>query len=378
MNPSPNTALAFGRPLLPDRALLMQLLDQAFAGHQLSNGGPLHQRLERALSAQVGGLLCLAASGTTALMMALRLGGLAPGGEVITSPLSFAASVQAIEWCGLKPVFADVEPGWPTLDPRAVQKVINPRTVAILGVHFMGVACDTDALEQLARQHGLWLVFDGAQSPDITQAGQNLALRGDATVLSLHATKLLNTAEGGAVVVRNAAHQARLERMRNFGLADGRLVDIGLNGKMSEIHAAMGLAALPRVAAEMQARQRLRQRYQALLAGVPQVSVLQPRPHTSASHLYFALSMPPALRQRVVQQAATQGIRLRDAFALLCGPGTLYADATITHHGAAALAPQRAQQLMALPMHGDIDDAGAEAVCGLIAACAAEHSRDHP
>ncbi|WP_169457899.1 DegT/DnrJ/EryC1/StrS family aminotransferase [Ottowia thiooxydans] len=363
----------FGRPLLPQREVLIGLIDEILDSNQLSNCGSMHNRLEDELTRLMGKHLCLTSSGTMALMMALRLGNLRKGGEVITSPLSFAASAQAIEWCGFKPVFADVECGFPTLDPAAVEKAITPNTVAILGVHFMGIACDTSALERLASQHKLWLVFDGAQTPDIKQAGQHLAQRGDATILSLHATKLLNTAEGGAVVVRSAEDKERLVRMRNFGLYEGQMVDIGINGKLSEIHSAMGLASLPLLEPEISARHRLRETYQRMLAGIPGVTILKPRPDSSASHLYFALSMPKSARQAVVASAAEKGFALRDSFSLLCGPNTLFENENIVCTGAAALAPEVAPSLLALPMHSKISDASAAQIALIIKNCAVNH-----
>ncbi|MBH1963189.1 MAG: aminotransferase class I/II-fold pyridoxal phosphate-dependent enzyme [Comamonadaceae bacterium] len=373
MNPLENSPLVFGRPVLPQRELLIELLDEVLASRQLSNGGVMHNRLEDALAQWVGNHVCLTSSGTMALMLALRLGNLRPGGEIITSPLSFAASAQAIEWCGFKPVFADVEHNFPTLDSKAVEKAITPNTVAILGIHFMGIACDTSALEEVANRHKLWLVFDGAQTPDVMQGEHHLAQRGDATVLSLHATKLLNTAEGGAVVVKTAEHKERLKRMRNFGLAQGQIVDIGINGKLSEIHAALGLAVFPLLPEEMRARRNLREFYSSKLANVPGVRVLCPRPNSSASHLYFALAMPENIRQACVVDATKEGIMLRDSFNLLCGPGTFFESHNIFSPTQIAVAPAIAPTLLALPMHSNISEAAAGTITAIIENCSAKH-----
>ena len=350
--------LVFGQPLMPHQDDFLRLLDPVFHCARLTNGGALHARFEAELSRLVGGTACLVSSGTMALMMALRLGELRSGGEVITPPLSFAASVQAIDWCGLRPVFADVEPTFGTLCPKAVEAAITPRTVAILAVHFQGIACDVAALEDLARRHGLWLVFDAAQAPDVQIAGENLCLRGDATALSLHATKLLNTAEGGAVVLRDPAHAAALARMRNFGLEDGRMTGPGINGKMSELHAAFGLAVLPRVAGEIAARAQLRREYDAGFADVPGLDVLRPRPGSSESHLYYTLLLPPERRATVIAALKADAILPRTPFPLLCGPGTHYETAILHTSREALIAPALAERYLSLPLHSDMGRAG--------------------
>ncbi|NEX44815.1 DegT/DnrJ/EryC1/StrS family aminotransferase [Pseudotabrizicola algicola] len=350
--PEPAT-LRFGQPVMPDEAELLRLMAEVLRSGRLTNGGPLHARLEAELELQIGGPLRLTSSGTMAVMLALRLGGLPAGGEVITSPLSFAASVQAIDWCGLRPVFADVEPEFGTLCPKAVERAISPQTVAILGVHFQGIACDVDALERIARAHGLWLVFDAAQAPDLTWQGKSLCLAGDASAMSLHATKLLTTAEGGAVVVRSQDHAERLARMRNFGLEGGRPTGPGINGKLSEVHAAFGLAVLPRLKAELRARAEVRRWYDEALSGLP-VKVLAPRPDSSESHIYYTLQVPPVRRASMIAALEREGIMPRVPFDLLCGPGTTHDGAPIHSGSGAVVVADVAGSFLSLPLHGDM------------------------
>lgn len=354
--------LVFGQPLMPRPEDLLRLLDPVFHSAHLTNGGALHARFEVELSRLLGGTACLVSSGTMALMMALRLGGLRPGGEVITPPLSFAASVQAIDWCGLRPVFADVEPAYGTLCPKAVEAAITPRTVAILAVHFQGIACDVAALEDIARRHGLWLVFDAAQAPDVQIAGENICLRGDATAMSLHATKLLNTAEGGAVVLRDPAQAAALARMRNFGLEEGRMTGPGINGKMSELHAAFGLSVLPHVAGEIAARAQLRRWYDAGFAGVTGLSLLRPRPGSSESHLYYTLILPPEQRAAAIAALKADDILPRAPFGLLCGPRTRFESAILHTSRDHPIAPALAERYLSVPLHSDMGRAGVERV----------------
>nr|WP_162467593.1 aminotransferase class I/II-fold pyridoxal phosphate-dependent enzyme [Ketogulonicigenium vulgare] len=162
---SASAIITVGAPMLPDLPRYTALLSEAIDAAWLTNGGVLHQRLEMALAADLPGrTVGLAASGTTALMMALQLGDLPPGAEVITPAISFAATAQVIRWCGFQPVFVDVQPDSLNICPDAVRAAITPRTAAIMPVHLLGQPCDTDALADIARQHRLWLGYDAAHA----------------------------------------------------------------------------------------------------------------------------------------------------------------------------------------------------------------------
>lgn len=208
------------------------------------------------------------------------------------------------------PVFADVEPELLTLYPQAVERAITPRTAAILPVHFLGVPSDVTALAGIAARHGLWLVHDAAHAFGVTLNGRPIGHFGDAAAFSRHATKLLNTAEGGFIVTR-AAGSRDLRRMRNVSIEQGRAVGPGLNGKMSELHA------------EIAARQALRQRSDAALDGLPGLRLHGTRPGASPALCVYAL------RARLHLALAEAGIFARDHFPLLCGPGTAWADSRI-------------------------------------------------
>lgn len=348
--------LSVGQPLLPDPAQLSTLMAEAIEAGWLTNSGLLHQRLEQRLAPWLGGgTQRLVSSGTMALMVALRLGGLPAGAEIITSPLSFAATVQAILWCGFRPVFADIEPGRLGLDPRAVKAAITPRSAAILPVHFMGQPCDVDALGEIARQHGLWLVYDAAHAFGLRLNGQPIAQWGDASAFSLHATKLMHCGEGGAVALPGQAAQ-QLTRMRNFGLEAGRMIMPGTNAKMSEAQAAMGLAVLEHLEDEITARRRLRGLYDDALAGIAGIAPLTRQAGADEGLLYYGLQLPAGLRPALITALAQQNILARDHFPMLCGPGTCLPDATIVTAGGDPIAPGLGPSLIALPFHGRVSD----------------------
>lgn len=347
--------VVFGAPMLPDPARLLVLIEEAMSTGWLTNGGVLHDRLERALGHLVGNHdLALVSSGTMALMMALRLGNLPEGAQVITSPLSFPATVQAIEWCGFRPVFADIEPDTLSLCPRAVEAAITDNTAAILPVHLLGVPCDVNALAALAQRHGLWLVYDAAHAFGLRFDGRPIAHYGDASAFSLHATKLLHTAEGGYVTASSAEVAGRLRSMRNFGLETGRMNGPGINGKLCELQAAMGLALLPGLSVEIAAREVLRIRYDTIFADMPGIRPQTTRRGASSSLTLYGLRIDPALRAPLAAAFADVGIGVRDPFPLLCGPGTPRPDARIVTTAAEPVAPAVASGLLCLPFHGRV------------------------
>ncbi|WP_108502567.1 DegT/DnrJ/EryC1/StrS family aminotransferase [Paracoccus indicus] len=348
--------VTFGRPIMPDPQQIAHLMSEAVTAGWLSNGGILHERLERRLMPLIGGgTVRLVSSGTMALMMALRMGDLPEGSEVITTPLSFAATVQAILWCGFKPVFADIDPVTLSLCPDAVERAITPRTAAILPVHFFGVPCDVGQMGDLAARHGLWLVYDAAHAFGLTLDGRPIAEWGDASAFSLHATKLMHTGEGGAVAL--PGRQAdRMVRMRNFGLEAGRMVMPGINAKMSEAQAATGLSVLDKLDAEIATRIRLRALYDDAFGGLSRVSIHPNRKGASDSMIYYPLRMPAALRPRLMFHLAEAGIHARDHFPLLCGPGTMLPDSLIATTGGPAIAPDVAPEFICLPLHSGVTD----------------------
>lgn len=360
----------FGAPMLPDPDHLAALMAEALAAGWLTNGGTLHMRLERAITENQapGDVASLTSSGTMALTLALMLGDLPRGAEVITSPISFAATTQAIAGLGLVPVFADVDPETLTLCPGAVEAAITPRTAAILPVHFLGVPCNVAALEVLARRHSLWLVYDSAHAFGSSIGGVPISNFGDASAFSLHATKLLHTAEGGFVVTR-AGKAESLRRMRNFGLEQGRVTGAGLNGKMSELHAAMGLALLPSLASEVAGRKALRQIYDRSLAKLPGLRLHAGGESVGGGVGYYSLRLAPSLRARLHLALAEEGIFARDQFPLLCGPGTAWEDSEIvTVEGRSPIAPSLAPEILCLPLHSRVTAEAANRITTTIAA----------
>lgn len=289
---SPPSAIPLVRPYFPDLLELEGLLEQVRESGQLTNAGPLHGRLERALREAFGWpSVALTASGTSALHLALTAFDVA-GTEVITSAFTFPATVQAVLRAGAEPVLVDVGEDGITLSPEAVEAAVTERTSAVLAVHVFGFPADVHGLQAVADRHGLRLLYDAAQAIAVRKDGRDVADFGDASAFSLHATKVLHTVEGGCVVAREPRVTRRVSSLRNFGLQPGRGADIdGTNAKLSEVHAAFGLLGLQHLPSHLAARRTAYERYRALLADIRHVRVLEPPPGVEWNYGFLALQV---------------------------------------------------------------------------------------
>ena len=239
-----NELLHVGRPNIGNREQLLARINNLLDRRWLSNNGPFVQELEQKLAGYLGVKHCIAmCNATVALEIAARALGLQ--GEVILPSFTFIASAHALQWLGITPVFCDVDPLTHNIDPIKVENVITQYTTGILGVHVWGRACNIDKLSSIAKKHGLRLMFDAAHAFGCTHQGKLIGGFGELEVFSFHATKFFNSFEGGAVTTTNDELAEKLRRMRNFGFAGlDNVIDIGTNGKMSEVSAAMGLTSL--------------------------------------------------------------------------------------------------------------------------------------
>ncbi len=236
--------LHVGRPNIGNRAELARRIEDILDSAWLTNNGPYVQEFERRICELTGVAHCVCVcNGTVGLELAIRALGLK--GEVIVPSFTFVATPHALQWQQIQPVFCDVDPITHTIDPDCVEKLITPCTTGIVGVHLWGRAAAPDRLADIAKRHGLKLLFDAAHAFACTYRGTGIGNFGDAEVFSFHATKFVNCFEGGAIVTNNAELAQRLRTMRNFGFVGYDRVDyIGTNGKMPEVSAAMGLTSL--------------------------------------------------------------------------------------------------------------------------------------
>jgi dTDP-4-amino-4,6-dideoxygalactose transaminase len=358
------------RPLLPDLDAYAALLAGVWQRRWLTNGGVLQDTLERALCARLGvEHLSLVNSGTTALLLAARALDLT--GDVVTTPLTSPATVAALTWCGLTPVFADVDPVTLTLAADAVERAITARTTAIVGVHLYGMPCDVDALGAVGRRHGLRILYDGAHAFGTEIDGVPVARFGDATALSFHATKLFNTAEGGAVIVQDAAVKRRLDLLRNIGITDEVTVGApGINGRMNELAAALGLANLDLVDAERRRRSEIARVYASRLAGLPGLRPFELPPHVRDSRQYFVVRIDdarsPISRDDLYEGLKTFNVFARRYFYPLCSEIPTYRPLPSSAPGNLPVAHRASREVLCLPFYGTLGVAGAERICDMI------------
>lgn len=242
------------KSFLPPLDEYMKYLSEIWASGILTNNGPMVTTLEAKLKEYLGVKhLFFVSNGTIALQIAVKA--LEVSGEVITTPFSYVATTSSLVWEGCTPVFVDIDPRTLCLDPNRVEAAITPRTTAILATHVYGIPCDVEQIQAIAARHNLKVVYDAAHAFGVRYRGNALAGYGNLSTLSFHATKLFQTVEGGAVVTDDDEIAHRLSYMRNFGhKGQDDFWGLGINGKNSEFHAAMGLCNLPYVREIISAR----------------------------------------------------------------------------------------------------------------------------
>lgn len=365
---SDRNTIRYVRPLLPPLDRLQILLKDIWQEGWLTNRGRQHERLENALK---GTLRCenisLFCNGTIALLIGLRA--LRLQGEVITTPFTFPATVHAIDWAGLTPVFCDINPVTHGLDPQRVEAAITDKTCAILALHAYGIPCDVEALEQIAKKNGLKLIFDAAHAFGTEVNGIPIGQYGDMSMFSFHATKLFHTAEGGALVFQDGSLAAELRLLQNFGIqSEDSVVLSGINGKMNEIQSALGLCVLEQMDEERRKRASVAARYLSRLTDVPGVACLQPGPEVRPSHQYFPIRIGSGAsytRDEVFRLMHVNGVHARRYFHPLCSRANCYAGLPSSSPDNLPQATLAAQEILCLPFYGDLSDPDIARVCSI-------------
>jgi dTDP-4-amino-4,6-dideoxygalactose transaminase len=356
------------QPLLPELNELMPMLQQIWEKKYVTNHGPLHQRLEAELRTYLGvDTAMLFTNGTIGLITALKFFDLPPGSEVITSPMTFAATAHAISWNGLKPVFADVLPGTLTLDPDAVAQAITENTSAILGVHVYGTLCDVEAFAALGASHDVRVIYDAAHAFGTTKKGVPIGRYGDASVFSFHATKLFNTLEGGLIATPNVQDREKIYYLRNFGIkSEEEVIEVGINGKMNEVQAAIGLLNLRAVADEKAKRRQLRKRYCDVLAGLDGVQTQPEQPGVENSEQYFPLIIDEThygrTRDDIYDELKARNVFARKYFHPICTDFEPYRHLPIVSTRAIPYVTKVKSRVLCLPFHSGVSEDAVSAI----------------
>ncbi|UXL11578.1 dTDP-4-amino-4,6-dideoxy-D-glucose aminotransferase VioA [Enterobacter cloacae] len=275
------------QPFLPELSEFIPYLEQIWDNKWLTNNGPFHQQLEKELCEYLGvEYISLFNNATIALITALQA--LRISGEVITTPYSFIATSHSILWNGLKPVFVDIDPKNFNIDPKKIEAAITPNTTAIMPVHCYSSPCDVEAIQEIADNYGLRVIYDAAHAFGVNYKGQSILRFGDMSILSFHATKVFNTFEGGAIICQDAKTKQRIDRLKNFGIADELTVTApGINGKMSEINAAFGLVQLKHINSAIEQRKKIDRAYREVLSSIKGITVPAPPEYSNSNYSYF-------------------------------------------------------------------------------------------
>jgi dTDP-4-amino-4,6-dideoxy-D-glucose transaminase len=357
------------QPYLPPLEQFIPYLEKIWASKILTNSGPFHQQLEKELCEYLGvEHLALFANGTIALVTALQA--LRITGEVITTPYSFVATAHSLLWNGIKPVFVDIDPGTLNLDPRKIEAAISPQTTAILPVHVYGHPCDVEAIQKIADNYNLRVIYDAAHAFGVRGDRGSVLKNGDLSVLSFHATKVYTTCEGGAIVCPDAKTKQRIDHLKNFGFVDEvTVVAPGINGKMSEMSAALGLLQLKNVDQALARRREIDETYRKLLKGVKGIRCLQNAGEKVANHAYFPILVDdgyPVNRDVLYQTLKNHHIYPRRYFYPLISDFPMYRGMPSARRDNLPVATDLAERVLCLPIYPALDTAHVERITDLI------------
>lgn len=345
------------RPNLPPLEEFIPYLQEIWGNRVLTNGGPFHQQLETALCEYLGVQhLSLFANGTLALVTALQA--LNITGEVITTPYSFVATAHSLMWNGIKPVFVDIDPITFNLDPAKIEAAITPQTTAIMPVHVYGTPCDAQAIQDVADRYSLKIIYDAAHAFGVKDHGGTVLRYGDMSALSFHATKVFNTFEGGAIVCRDAKMKEHVDQLKNFGFVDEVTVTAaGINGKMNELSAAIGLLQLRRIDTAIAQRKALDVMYREKLKGVKGLHCLPLPNGCEVNYSYFPISIDhdfPIGREALYQKLLDKGVHARRYFYPLISNFPMYSALPSAACKNLPVASNVANQILCLPIYSDM------------------------
>ena len=343
-------------------------IEQIWESNWLTNGGILHQKLETELMRYLKVKnISLFSNGHLALETGIKVLGLK--GEVITTPFTFASTTHAIINCGLKPVFADIDKFTFNLEPNNLEQLITEKTSAIIPVHVFGNPCDVHAINEIAQKHGIKVIYDAAHAFGVEVAGKSIASFGDVSMFSFHATKVFHTIEGGALVFNNDNEMKhRADLMKNFGISGPESVEMcGINAKMNEFQAAMGLINLRYIDREIEKRRVVTERYKENLKDVKGISFNKISGSIKYNYAYFPILIDPkqgVSRDKLHMELEKHNVYSRKYFYPLCSDFACYRydfDSSKT-----PVAKQVANNILTLPIYGSLSLEEVDVICEII------------
>lgn len=356
------------QPYLPPLDEFTPYLEKIWANKVLTNNGPFHQELEVALCEYLGVKhLSLFTNATLALITALQA--LRITGEVITTPYSFVATAHSLMWNNIKPVFADVDPKTCNLDPEKIEQMITPQTTAIMPVHCYGRPCEVERIQEIADIYGLKVIYDAAHAFGVRHNGQSVLMHGDMSILSFHATKVFNTFEGGAIICQDERTKQRIDYLKNFGFAnETTVIATGINGKMSEFNAALGLLQLKHIDRALGRRREIDRYYREQLHKIAGLVPMTPMgDHLNQS--YFPIMVTPDYplsRDQLYEHLKRHHIHGRRYFYPLISDFPMYRHLPSAQDTLLPNARQLADRVICLPIYPALSDSQTKRIVELL------------
>lgn len=359
------------QPLLPKLEDLFHELEEIWESKWVTNMGHKHNLFENKLKTLLKTKnLSLFNNGTIALLVALKALDLPYGSEVITTPFTFAATPHSIVWNGLKPVFCDIESETMCLDAEKIENLITSNTSAILAVHVYGFPCNIKKIEEIARKHSLKVIYDAAHAFAVEIDGKGIGEFGDITMFSFHATKLFNSIEGGCLTYNEDHLVNKIYNLRNFGIQNEDTVeDVGINGKMNELQAAIGLLNLNLFDAEKLKRSIVKSFYDEHLSKIDGIQIPQTSQNIINSYQYYPIVIEkdyPITRDQLYDKLKEINVITRKYFYPLCSDYACYKNLESASKENLPVANSIKNKILCLPFYGELDFKILSLICGVI------------
>ncbi|MGD9638336.1 MAG: DegT/DnrJ/EryC1/StrS family aminotransferase [Alphaproteobacteria bacterium] len=353
-----NKNIYVSEPSLPELNQLIPYLQKIWESKYLTNNGQFHQELEQKLCDYLGvKYISLFSNGTLALITAMQHLNLA--GEVITTPFSFVATTHSLFWNNLSPVFVDVEPDTFNLDPDKIEAAITPKTSAIMPVHVYGNPCNVYRIQEIADKHKLKVIYDACHTFGVTLKGIPVLNFGDLSVMSFHATKVYNTFEGGAIISHTLEDKKRIDKLKNFGFTGEITLDeIGLNAKVNEFSAALGILQLTKVDEYILKRKEIAYYYREKLKEIAGISYFNDFDGVKHCYSYFPILIDEKKlgksRDDVYEELKAHNIFSRRYFYPLISQFEPYKNLPSAAKGKMPVAEKIAEEVLCLPLHPNL------------------------
>jgi dTDP-4-amino-4,6-dideoxygalactose transaminase len=358
------------QPALPPLEEFIVYLKKIWESKILTNNGPFHQEFEQKLCEFLGvKYISLFSNGTLALITAIQA--LKLSGEVITTPFSFVATTHALWWNKIRPVFVDIDPETLNLDPNKIEAAITPQTTAILPVHVYGNSCAVESIQGIADRYSLKIIYDNAHAFGVKKNGISLANFGDLSVLSFHATKVFNTFEGGAIICHDEKTKNHIDNLKNFGITDEiTVVSPGINAKMNEFQAALGLLQLKYVDEAIKKRKQVTEIYWNAFKGIQGITYLHDLPEVTHNYAYFPILIDNIkfgkTRDQVYDELKSHNIFSRRYFYPLISQFPTYHGLESAQPGRMPIAERITNEVLCLPIYPDLSQEQVSQICKII------------